>query len=37
MDTQGRLWKNEYNIGEKKIDAQHYQLFYKIERLFIKL
>ena len=33
MDTQGRLWKNEYNIGEKKIDAQHYQLFYKIERL----
>ena len=27
------LWKEEYKIGNKEIDEQHYQLFCKIERL----
>lgn len=27
------LWKDEYKIGSKQIDEQHYQLFFKIERL----
>lgn len=29
----GHLWKDEYKIGDKTIDSQHYQLFYKIERI----
>lgn len=29
----GHLWKDEYKIGNKTIDAQHYQLFYNIEKL----
>ena len=33
MGIDTRLWKNTYKIGDKTIDAQHYQLFYKIERL----
>lgn len=27
------LWKDEYKIGSKQIDEQHYQLFCRIERL----
>lgn len=27
------LWKDSYQIGEKEIDLQHYQLFQKISRL----
>ena len=33
MGIDARLWKDKYKIGDKTIDAQHYQLFYKIERL----
>lgn len=29
----GHLWKDEYKIGNKTVDSQHYQLFYNIERL----
>ena len=29
----GHLWKDEYKIGEKTVDAQHYQLFFNVEKL----